>query len=362
MRILHLSNHIDRVGNGIVNAAIDLAWYQAERGHEVSFASAGGAYLKLLAQRGIRHFEVPQREGGRGQDVRPIQPITVLRAGRTLRRVVAELRPDVVHAHMVTGALLARAVRGRFGFKLVCSVHNEWQRHATLMRVGDAVVAVSHANARALAARGIPPSKLHVVPNGTLGSPRLRIDSAGAIELRHPAVTSVAGLFERKGIPELVTAFERLPDSLSAHLYLVGDGPYRKQLEARVRLSPAAQRIHLEGFQPAPGAYLRATDVFVLASRREPFGLVLSEARVAGCAIVGSDVDGIPEVLEGGRAGVLVPARNPDALSERLRGLLEDEEERQRLKMAAKTNLEWLSAARMADRTLEIYEASRIER
>jgi glycosyltransferase involved in cell wall biosynthesis len=357
MRILHLANHLDNTGNGIVNVAVDLAWYQAEGGHDVSFASAGGSFVELLAQRGVRHYEVPQREGWRGRPARRAQPMTVLRAARRLRRILAELHPDVVHAHMVTGALLARAIRGRLGFRLVCSVHNEWQRHATLMRVGDAVVAVSQASARALQARGFAPSKLHVVSNGTLGSPRMT-DSDGAARLRHPAVTSVAGLFERKGIPELVTAFERLPDSLRAHLYLVGDGPYRKELEARVRTSPSAQRIHVEGFRPDPGPYLRATDVFVLASRREPFGLVLSEARVAGCAIIGANVDGIPEVLEGGRAGVLVPAGDPSALSEGLRRLLENEGERRRLAEAAKKNLEWLSAREMANRMLAVYEAA----
>jgi glycosyltransferase involved in cell wall biosynthesis len=361
MRILHLANHVDNVGNGIVNAAVDLAWYQAERGHEVSFASAGGAFAELLARCGVHHYELPQREGWRDRPLRRREPISVLRDARTLRLVLRELRPDVVHAHMVTGALLARAMKNRFGFKLVCSVQNEWQRHAGLMRVGDAVVAVSQANARALEERGVTPSKLHVVPNGTLGSPRLT-DSDGVVELRHPAVTCVAGLFERKGIPELVTAFERLPASLSAHLYLVGDGSYREQLEARIRSSPSGHRVHLEGFQPDPGPYLRATDVFVLASRKDPFPLVISEARAAGCAIIAANVDGIPEALEEGRAGVLVPAGDATALSECLRALLENEEERRRLAEAARTNLEWLSADRMADRMLGVYEAARTER
>jgi glycosyltransferase involved in cell wall biosynthesis len=361
MRILHLSNHVDHVGNGIVNAAVDLAWYQAERGHEVSFASAGGAFVELLARRGVRHYELSQSEGWRGRPLRRRDPISVIREARGLWLVLGELRPDVVHAHMVTGALLARAMRNRYGFKLVCSVQNEWQRHARLMRVGDAVVAVSQANARALEARGIPPAKLHVVPNGTLGSPRVT-NSDSVVELRHPAVTCVAGLFERKGIPELVTAFERLPVSLGAHLYLVGDGSYREQLEVRMRSSPSATRIHLEGFQPDPGPYLRATDLFVLASRKDPFPLVLSEARAAGCAIIGTNVDGIPEALEGGRAGVLVPVGDANALSECLRALLENEDERRRLSEAARTNLEWLSAGHMADRVLAVYDAASKER
>jgi len=361
MRILHLANHVDHVGNGIVNIAVDLAWYQAARGHEVAFASAGGAFVDLLAQGGLRHYELPRPEGSPGRPLRRKEPLSVLREARRLRRVLADFGPDVVHAHMVTGALLARASRRRFGFTLVCSVHNEWQRHATLMRVGDAVVAVSEANRRALEARGIARSKLHVVPNGTLGSPRLS-ESDGDADLRHPAITCVAGLFERKGIPELVTAFERLPESLDAHLYLVGEGWYRDELEGRVRDSPAGRRIHIEGFQPDPGRYMRATDLFVLPSRRDPFPVVLSEARAAGCAIIGANVDGIPEALEGGRAGVLVPAGDTGALSDRMRWLLEDEGERQRLAEAARSNLEWLSAAHMADRMLAVYEAARRDR
>ena len=358
MRILHLANHVDHVGNGIVNIGVDLAWYQAQRGHEVAFASGGGAFVELLARGGVRHYELSRSEGPQDRPFRRKEPVSVLREAWALRRALADFRPDVVHAHMVTGALLARAMKRGFGYTLVCSVHNEWQRHATLMRVGDAVVAVSDANRSALEARGIPGSKLHVVKNGTLGSPRLS-EANGAADLRHPAITCIAGLFERKGIPELVTAFEGIPASLDAHLYLVGDGPYRPELEARVRESSAGSRIHVEGFRPDPGSYLRATDLFVLASRRDPFPVVLSEARAAGCAIIGTDVDGIPEALEGGRAGLLVAPGDTRALSDRMRRLIEDDDERRRLADAARSNLEWLSAGHMADRMLAVYDAVR---
>jgi glycosyltransferase involved in cell wall biosynthesis len=358
MRILHLANHVDHVGNGIVNIGVDLAWYQAQRGHEVAFASGGGAFVELLARGGVRHYELSRSEGPQDRPFRRKEPVSVLREAWALRRALADFRPDVVHAHMVTGALLARAMKRRFGYTLVCSVHNEWQRHATLMRVGDAVVAVSDANRSALEARGIPGSKLHVVKNGTLGSPRLS-EANGAADLRHPAITCIAGLFERKGIPELVTAFEGIPASLDAHLYLVGDGPYRPELEARVRESSAGTRIHVEGFRPDPGSYLRATDLFVLASRRDPFPVVLSEARAAGCAIIGTDVDGIPEALEGGRAGLLVAPGDTRALSDRMRRLIENDDERRRLADAARSNLEWLSAGHMADRMLAVYDAVR---
>ena len=170
MRILHLANHVDHVGNGIVNVAVDLAWFQAQRGHEVAFASGGGAFVELLARGGVRHYELSHAEGPQDRPFRRRDPLVVVREAWALQRALADFEPDVVHAHMVTGALLARALRPRFRYTLVCSVHNEWQRHATLMRVGDAVVAVSDANRDALEARGITRSKLRVVPNGALGA------------------------------------------------------------------------------------------------------------------------------------------------------------------------------------------------
>jgi hypothetical protein len=60
MRILHILNHIQEIGNGIVNVAIDLACLQAKAGHEVSVASAGGEYEELLSRYGAKHFKLDQ--------------------------------------------------------------------------------------------------------------------------------------------------------------------------------------------------------------------------------------------------------------------------------------------------------------
>jgi glycosyltransferase involved in cell wall biosynthesis len=116
-----------------------------------------------------------------------------------------------------------------------------------------------------------------------------------------------------------------------------------------------SDRIHFEGFQPEPQGYLQSTDIFVLASHQEPFGLVLSEAREAGCAIVASQVDGIPEALDGGRAGILVPPANPAALAEAIAQLLQNYDWLNTWKCLAQENLEWLSIKRVNNETLAVY-------
>ncbi len=114
-------------------------------------------------------------------------------------------------------------------------------------------------------------------------------------------------MYTRKGIAELIAAFIKIAkDFPQAHLYLVGNGPDRSMFEAMVQKTAYSQRIHFEGFQPEPQRYMLASDIFVLASHCESFGLVLTEAREAGCAIIASNVDSIHETLDNRQIGILV--------------------------------------------------------
>jgi len=351
MRILHLLNHVDRVGNGIVHVAVDLACMQARDGHEVWVASKGGAYESLLARYGVHHVRIDQ---GR-------RPLTMIRAFLALRALLADAKPDIVHAHMVTGLLLARVLRPFARWRLVASVHNEWQDSSTLMKLADRVIVMSQDAVGRLAARGMPREKLRPVRNGTVGSPRLLDEGTASARLEQPAIVTVAGLYERKGIGELISAFETIAAlHPTAHLYLVGEGPDRARFEAQARATAAAARIHFEGFQPSPRPYLRDAAVFVLASRAEPGGLVLPEARDCGCAIIATAVDGSPELLDGGRAGLLVPAQDVPALAAAITRLLDDPAERDRWRTAARANLDWLGIERQHRETMAVYEEARL--
>jgi glycosyltransferase involved in cell wall biosynthesis len=346
MRILHLTNHVEKIGNGIVNVAIDLACQQAKLGHDVAVASAGGGFETLLQSYGIDHFHLDQSR----------TPIKLLKAAWRYLEIVQKFQPDIVHAHMMTGVILASVLRNS-SYRLVSTVHNEFQRSAIFMGLADRVIAVSHAVAKSMERRGIPQRKLSVVANGTLGSPRhLNIKEYQPLPLQRPAITTVAGMYQRKGIGELIDAFMEIADKFpNAHLYLVGDGPDRQMFEEKVNKTELTHRIHFEGFQTEPQKYMLASDVFVLASYHESFGLVLTEAREAGCAIVASDVDGIPETLDNRQAGVLVPPKDSHALAEAIAKLLNDPTQLRKWKLVAGQNLERFSTARVNKETLAIY-------
>jgi glycosyltransferase involved in cell wall biosynthesis len=98
-----------------------------------------------------------------------------------------------------------------------------------------------------------------------------------------------------------------------------------------------------------------ATDIFVLASHCESFGLVLTEARETGCAIVASDVDGIPETLDHGQAGILVPSKDIQTLAKTLTQLLSDRQLLDKWKFRAQQGLERFSAIRVNEEILAVY-------
>lgn len=352
LRILHLLNTVRETGNGIINTAMDLAWGQQALGHDVHVASAGGEFESRLRTWGVSHHRLDQRR----------RPLTLWRATSRLRALLDAHRIDVVHAHMMTGVVLARvARRGRAqgGPLLVGHVHNVYQRSARLMALADITLCCGTMVRAVLLRAGVPAAQLRVVLNGTVGSPRLPDPaSVRPASLSHPAIVTVAGLNERKGIADLIGAFGLMARAHpSAHLHLVGDGPQREEFESLARRSPAAARIHFEGFQADPTPWLRAADLFVLASRRESFPIVIGEARAAGCAIVATDVDGVPESLDDGAAGTLVPARDPATLAAAMGTLLADPARRARQAAAARVGIDRFRVQRMVAETVALYRS-----
>lgn len=148
-------------------------------------------------------------------------------------------------------------------------------------------------------------------------------------------ILCAARLTREKGVDVLLQAFTLIagdvPDAL---LEIAGDGPERGALERMAGELGIAERVRFHGWIPAdgmPGFYCRSL-VAVLPSRvEEGLGMVLVEAGLAGCALVGSDLGGIREMVQPGRTGILVPPEDPEALAVALRTLLGEADEASRL-------------------------------
>ena len=203
-----------------------------------------------------------------------------------------------------------------------------------ILRRSDAIVTCSRSLADEL--RGVDSAKgvtIHAVHNA--------IDSAAcrlkAVQSALPAglesrryLLSVGKFENKKGHDVLIESFDRIA---AAHpdLYLVvigGSGPMFAAFEERVAASPFRARVML--FRDVPhGATLAAISratLFALPSRREPFGVVILEAAALTRPVVASRVGGIPEIIQDGYNGVLVPPDDVEALAEALQRMLTDPE------------------------------------
>jgi len=347
MRIVHLVNHCEWGGN--VHVPVDLACVQSSLGHAVVYASAGGRYESFLEQHGVRHERVPQNFR---------DPLLAIRSAGRLLALCRRFRPDVLHAHMMSGAIQGYLASRVLGLPLVTTVHNSFDRHSWLMRLGDQVVAVSRSEHDRLLAKGYRSSRLHVVLNGTIGAPRTRLKgSYDNLTLRRPCVTTVCGLEARKGVHDLIAAFHLCREAASEwHLYIAGYGPERGSLERQAAQCGLAERVHFLGYVDNPAAIFSNTDIFVLASHADPCALTISEARNAGCAVIGTSVGGTPEQLEQGRAGRLVEPGKPHDLARALIGLMTNPDALLLAKEAARRNLEFFQVDRVCSEYLEIYE------
>lgn len=129
-------------------------------------------------------------------------------------------------------------------------------------------------------------------------------------------ILSVGRLTVEKDHETMIKAFALLPKNLSAKLVILGEGPLRAKLEALITQLKLDGRVFLPGFIIDPSPWYRSADLFLLTSLREGFGNVIVEALECGLPVVSVNCPtGPSEILEDGRFGKLVPAKNPPALA-----------------------------------------------
>jgi len=171
-------------------------------------------------------------------------------------------------------------------------------------------------------------------------------------------VGTVARLTEQKGIATLLRAMKLLVSRDARYRCVIaGEGEDEARLKALCRELGLEKRVRFAGHRSDIPALLEALDVFVLPSLWEGFGIVLLEAMALDCPLVASCTGGIPEVVEDGATGLLVPPGRPEALATAVHGLIQDEGLRRTLVRTARQALDHrFSADRMAQETAALYD------
>ncbi|WP_164103329.1 glycosyltransferase family 4 protein [Candidatus Laterigemmans baculatus] len=152
-------------------------------------------------------------------------------------------------------------------------------------------------------------------------------------------------IIERKGVADLLRGWAALPDGSRARadLIVVGDdleneGAYRREMERLAR--ELGQPVRFTGFQRNVPRWLTAADVVLVPSHAEPLGNATLEAMALGRPVIGSDVGGIPEMIEHERTGLIVPPKLPGELAAAMERLVAGRETRERLGREARRQCE----------------------
>lgn len=301
---------------GAEAVAATLSTASVRRGHTVCLASAGGERITELV--GVRHVAVPLDTRHAGDLARSVA---------VLRRTARWERPDLVHAHNVKAALIARLAVGP-RIPIVATLHGVPAAEVSaaariLRRCADRVVAVSPYVADQLLAHGYPAHRVDVVENAVEPPARLpRAEARAQLGLPEDAVVGLclARMAEQKRHDLLVEAWAHTPGH--ARLLLAGDGPTRPAVEAAVRRMALGDRVDLLGPRRDVDVLLSAADVLVLPTDWEGLPISLLEAMSVGLPVVVSRVGGVVETL--GSAVRLVEPGSAAALADALGELIAD--------------------------------------
>jgi len=348
-------------GSGVV--ATELGLELANRGHEVHFITYEQPFRLPYFVEGVYYHEVEV----------PSYPLFEhppynLALSVAIHDVTIQHGLDLLHAHYAvphaTSAWIAKEMLGRSDFRIITTLHGtditlvgQDPSFQELVRFSidrsDGLTAVSEYLCRETIEHfGIDADRIRMIPNF--------VDLAKYSRDAYPChrakfategekiVTHISNFRSVKRVDDVVRVFSRIQRHSPSRLLLVGDGPDR----GRAQCEGVADRVYFLGKQNSVAELLACSDLFLLPSESEAFGLVALEAMACGVPVIATHVGGVPEVVPPD-AGTLCDVGDVDGMAAAGLAYLADDGAWARASTAARTAAERFSA----DRVVPIYEA-----
>ncbi len=344
--VLHVCDKFGVAGSSIHGVSRLFSWWFPRYDPARFTVSLCGLKRPEPASRLLEDQGIPVRHLGRGRfDPRILGDLV---------RVAREKRAAILHVHGYAAADFGRIAARRLGAALVLHEHFADPRMPAyqgladrlLSRLTDRAIAVSGSTRDFLVReRHVPASRVRLIWNGAPLAEFAPVAPEVALAMRRelglpaesPVVGSIGRLSEQKGHRYLLDAAAQvLAHRKDARFLIVGDGDQMEPLRRQAEALGITSAVVFAGHRTEVRALLGALDVFCISSTYEGTPLALFEAMAAGKAIVSTAVDGCREVLEDGVTGLLVPPRDPGALSAALLRCLDGAELRASLAKRAR--------------------------
>lgn len=343
--------HTGAGGSGVV--ATELGLKIAEAGHEVHFVGSAmpfrlsghhgcfGPYFHQISSFPYALFDQPYGE---------------LAAANTLTEVILECGVQLSHAHYAiphaTSAIYARAISEKsHPTKVMTTLHGTDVtlvgtepafKHTTRYAIekSDHVTAVSHYLAQETREVFGIERPIEVIHNFVDSNRFIRItDPAVRARFAHPdeaLVVHVSNFRPIKRTEDVIEVFARISSEIPARLLMIGDGPERTRAFDLAQKRGIIGRTQFLGSFPDVQTILGISDLFLLTSSHESFGLAALEAMSCEVPVVSSNAGGIPEVVQHGHNGYMAPIGDVDAMADYALRILRNEELYTRMSQAAR--------------------------
>jgi len=379
--------HTASVGGGAESYVSTMADALVDQGHRVSIIAFGQAgrsngrlglveirkpNLHWLLYRGlpfakslampVREIEWSRRMWSALAALHREDPVDVVETGETLvlQQLVSGRKPPLI----VRGHGNPLAIKRFGGARPGLGDRHGRQLKLAEIRRASAITAVSKFQARELSRDlSLPEEAIRVIPNPISPALLQKALEQPGIEATKPVVLYTGRIELNKGSLELLQSVNRVAASFPDVEYVIAGGRHNsiddQTLERALTVANTREHVCLLGHVPwhqLAKCYRQAT-VFVMPSRYETFGISVIEAMAFGVPVIAANVGGLPEIVEDGVTGILVPPQDPEALAEAVIHLLRDPELRRRLGRAARDRvLSEYRIERVVEQTLKVYE------
>lgn len=341
---------------GTENVVLQLCEIFYGKVNKIIVCSAGGVHESELKKMGVKHYKIP--------DLASKQPIDMIKCCLKIKAVIKNEKITVVHSHHRMAAFYAEIVAPKNIIK-IANAHNTFKdkkkmtrfsyRNTNLIAVGEMV------KKNLTDFYGISTNQVNVIHNAVKEF-NGNVESIEVLHNKHvngnTLIGNIGRLSEQKGMEYFIEAaaitIKKHPKTC---FVIVGEGKLKEQLQKKTEQLGLQENIIFLGYRSDIQNVMSQLDFVVLSSLWEGLPLTPIEAFSVGKTVIGTSVDGTPEIIQDGVDGYLVDARNSEQLAERMCYLIENPRIKEKLELqATKKYKNEFSFAKLQLNYLEFYK------